>query len=107
MCSPHKWERPANRGDYAKLVRERKFKMKKTDSKKIAWGTVLSLALGLTLFALSTSAQIEPNAGQWKTWVLTSGSQCRLPAPPALHESKEEIEALEKLAAQLDTAALD
>src|SRR5260370_12341699 len=97
----------ANRGDYAKLIRERKFKMKKIRSEKIAWGTVLSLVLGLTLFALSASAQIEPNAREWKTWVLTSGSQFRLPAPPGSHESKEEIEVLEKLAEQRDAAALD
>ena len=81
--------------------------MKKTNSKKVAWGTGLSLTLGLTLFALSTSAQIEPNAGQWKTWVMTSGSQFRLPAPPGWGESKEEVQVLEKLAEQRDAAALD
>ncbi len=26
--------------------------------------------------------RIEPQAGRWKTWVLNSGSQFRLPAPP-------------------------
>jgi membrane-associated phospholipid phosphatase len=81
--------------------------MKRTNTKKIAWGMLLTIGLGLTLFALSASAQIEPNAGEWKTWVLTSGSQFRLPAPPGSHESKEEIEVLEKLAEQRDAAALD
>jgi hypothetical protein len=81
--------------------------MKKTNSEKITRGTVLSLALGLTLFALRTSAQIEPNAGQWKTWVLTSGSQLRLPTPPGRDESREEIQVLEKLAEQRDAATLD
>src|SRR5258708_5465388 len=81
--------------------------MNKTNSKKVAWGAGLSLTLGLTLFALSTSAQIEPNAGQWKTWVLTSGSQFRLPAPPGWDESKEEVQVLEKLAEQRDAGALD
>ncbi len=28
------------------------------------------------------SAQLEPHAGQWKTWVIASGSAVRLPAPP-------------------------
>jgi membrane-associated phospholipid phosphatase len=32
--------------------------------------------------AASLSAQIEPQAGQWKTWVISSGSAFRLPAPP-------------------------
>ena len=26
-------------------------------------------------------AQVEPHAGQWKTWMITSGSALRLPAP--------------------------
>jgi membrane-associated phospholipid phosphatase len=81
--------------------------MKKPNSKKIAWCMALTFALGLTLLALSASAQIEPNAGQWKTWVLTSGSQFRLPAPPGRDESKEEIQVLEKLAEQRDAAAVD
>jgi membrane-associated phospholipid phosphatase len=74
---------------------------------KIGYIFVIALGLGLTLFTLSASAQIEPNAGQWKTWVLTSGSERRLSSPPGRHESKEEIEALEQLAGQRDAAALD
>src|SRR5713101_4864463 len=81
--------------------------MNKKEANKFGYVLVFILALGLTLFALSASAQIEPNAGEWKTWVLTSGSQLRLPAPPGSHESKEEIEVLEKLAEQRDAAALD
>lgn len=81
--------------------------MKKTNKKTIALGMVLALGLGLTLFAPGGAAQIEPNAGQWKTWVLTSGSQFRLPAPPGRDYSKEEIQVLEKLAEQRDAAALD
>jgi len=30
----------------------------------------------------TAQAQVEPRAGQWKTWVLTSGAQFRLPPPP-------------------------
>jgi hypothetical protein len=37
---------------------------------------VLSLGCSLSL------AQVEPNAGKWKTWVLSSGDQLRLPPPP-------------------------
>lgn len=81
--------------------------MKKKEAMKIVSVLVFALGLGLTLFALSASAQIEPDAGQWKTWVLTSGDQFRLPPPPGRHESKEEIEALEQLKTQRDAAALD
>jgi membrane-associated phospholipid phosphatase len=40
-----------------------------------------SLISGLAL-AGTLCAQVEPHAGQWKTWVITSGSALRLPAPP-------------------------
>ena len=30
----------------------------------------------------SLLAQVEPNAGNWQTWILSSGNQMRLPAPP-------------------------
>jgi len=39
---------------------------------------------GLLALAGSLSAQVEPHAGQWKTWILTSGSEFRLPAHPML-----------------------
>ncbi len=39
--------------------------------------------IGLVFVVWHLSAQVEPNAGQWKTWVISSGSAIRLPAPPA------------------------
>jgi len=42
---------------------------------------LVSLISGLAL-AGPLFAQIEPHAGQWKTWVIASGSAVRLPAPP-------------------------
>jgi hypothetical protein len=42
---------------------------------------LVSLISGLAL-ASTLSAQVEPRAGHWKTWVITSGSALRLPAPP-------------------------
>jgi len=42
--------------------------------KKIA-GMTAGLALALNL-----TAQVEPQAGQWKNWVISSGSAYRLPA---------------------------
>jgi len=35
----------------------------------------------------SSTAPVTPLAGQWKPWVLTSGSQFRLPAPPSATSS--------------------
>src|SRR5262245_60739138 len=37
---------------------------------------------------------VEPKAGRWKTWLLTSGSQFRRPAPPDKVASEAEIKQL-------------
>jgi membrane-associated phospholipid phosphatase len=49
---------------------------------------------------------IEPEAGEWKTWVLESGSQLRLSAPPSKKETREEIDTLKNLALVRDAEAL-
>ncbi len=51
--------------------------------------------------------QVEPLAGGWKTWVLTSGSQLRLPAPPDQAATAFELQELRALATRRDAAALD
>ena len=50
---------------------------------------------------------VEPGAGAWKTWVLASGSELRLPPPPDREATTAEIAELQALAAQRDGAALD
>jgi len=48
----------------------------------------------VSFFLLTLSiaaAQSEPAAGQWKTWVLSSGSQAPLPAPPGAAETADEL----------------
>jgi membrane-associated phospholipid phosphatase len=52
-------------------------------------------------------AQIEPEAGTWQTWVLESGSQLRLAAPPDAQQTQAELAALKELAGGRDQAALD
>src|SRR5437763_11796364 len=49
---------------------------------------------------------IEPAAGGWRTWVLSSGRQLRLTPPPGTATTKHEIAQLRALAAQRDAAAL-
>jgi hypothetical protein len=52
-------------------------------------------------------AQIEPQAGQWKTWVLSSGSQFRLPEPPDGLAQQTEVKDLITRANRRDAAALN
>jgi len=53
------------------------------------------------------SEQVEPSAGRWKTWVLTSGSQLRLPPPPDASSTATELQRLHAMAARRDAAVLD
>src|SRR5262245_48500915 len=56
---------------------------------------------------LRPEAQIEPHAGKWKTWVLSSGSQLKIPPPPNRRATEEEIDFLKHLSFERDAAALD
>ena len=62
--------------------------------------------IGGLLLACNLPAQIEPNAGQWKTWVIGSGSALRLPAPPDAAGTAAEIQGLKESKAKRDQAAL-
>src|SRR4051794_13232021 len=55
----------------------------------------------------ASADQIEPKAGTWKPWLLTSGDQFRLPPPPDAAATAAEIEQLKSMSAQRDTKALD
>lgn len=62
--------------------------------------TVIALTLVGAAFA-----QIEPNAGTWPTWVLSSGMQMRLPAPPDPDSTAAELVWLKAFTASADDAA--
>jgi membrane-associated phospholipid phosphatase len=49
---------------------------------------------------------VEPFAGHWRTWVIASGSQFRLPPPPDAEVTRGEIQQLQALAQRRDGAAL-
>lgn len=50
-------------------------------------------------------AQIEPTAGKWQTWVLSSGNQMRLPAPPDATSTAAELQWLKAFTASADDMA--
>jgi membrane-associated phospholipid phosphatase len=67
---------------------------------------ITSILSGLLAFGGSLSAQVEPNAGQWKTWIITSGSAVRLPAPPDAAETAIETQWVKTCASRRNQAAL-
>ncbi|HYR89199.1 MAG TPA: vanadium-dependent haloperoxidase [Terriglobia bacterium] len=71
------------------------------------WAIALVAGICVTCATLvqAQGQQVEPLAGTWKTWVLTSGSQLRLPPPPS--SAVIEIAQLRALEAQRDLATLD
>jgi hypothetical protein len=54
----------------------------------------------------ANSVLTDPNAGSWKTWLLTSGNQFRSPNPPDQAASQTEISQLKDMVGQRDAAAL-
>ena len=45
---------------------------------------------------------IEPNAGQWRTWVISSGADYRVPPPPGSADTQAELRALADLVSHND-----
>src|SRR5437588_742641 len=66
--------------------------------------TIKGLSGILTMFMLAGSAlaqnQIEPQAGTWKTWAISSGKDYRVPAPPDAAATKGELAWLRDFVAQ-------
>jgi membrane-associated phospholipid phosphatase len=58
-------------------------------------------------WAFAQSGQIEPNAGTWKTWVITSGKDFRVPPPPDATATAPELAQLRDLLAKDDPQAAD
>jgi membrane-associated phospholipid phosphatase len=69
---------------------------------KLALLVVLSLAVTPWLTA-ETNNQIEPNAGKWKTWVISSGKDYRVPPPPGPAETGAELRLLRDLITHSDS----
>ncbi|HRI59169.1 MAG TPA: phosphatase PAP2 family protein [Saprospiraceae bacterium] len=61
----------------------------------------LTMLAALLLMAAHLHAQLEPAAGNWKTWFITSGKDYRLPSPPSYKEEIAQVLARQK---DLDSA---
>jgi PAP2 superfamily len=72
----------------------------------MAQALILLVANLLPAYAQETGL-IEPEAGKWKTWVITSAAQFRCTPPPDRATTDKELDDLQRLAATRDRAALD
>ena len=55
--------------------------------------------------AAQADGPIEPNAGLWRTWVISSGRDYRVPPPPGSAETHAELRALARLISHNDAQA--
>ena len=69
-----------------------------------AFALVSSLALTIPAHAQS-NGPIEPGAGSWKPWIISSGKDFRVPPPPGPAETRHELKALAELIGQNDATA--
>jgi membrane-associated phospholipid phosphatase len=80
---------------------------------KLALAAVLLMALtpwqaaALPASGAQSGNWIEPNAGGWHTWVLTSASEFRPGAPPDAAATRSELDQVRAMADQRDALALD
>jgi len=76
---------------------------------KTQWN--LAVGISLSLFAISIASstyaeppddrvQIEPGAGQWRTWVISSGQAYRVPPPPGAAATRAELRQMADLIRQ-------
>ena len=77
----------------------------------MGWSRI-AFTLGFMTLTLPLHAQnkhvdppIEPSAGQWKTWVISSGKDFRVPPPPSASETQAELHALADLISHNDAQA--
>jgi hypothetical protein len=63
---------------------------------------ITMILAAVLLIHAQLQAQVEPGAGKWKTWLISSGKDYRLPAPGAYKDELAEVLARQK---NLDTTA--
>src|SRR5437667_676076 len=64
--------------------------------------TFFGLVLVLSARAQDTTGQVEPNAGSWKTWAISSGKDFRVPPPPDAGATLAELAALKAFSQEQD-----
>jgi membrane-associated phospholipid phosphatase len=72
----------------------------------VTWAVMMLIA-GLLPAQAQQVGAVEPQAGSWKTWVITSGRELRVLPPPDRAATEKELGELVQMAATRDRAALD
>jgi membrane-associated phospholipid phosphatase len=72
----------------------------------MSWAAML-LVVGMLPAQAEQAGPAGPQAGTWKTWVIDSGPQFRVPPPPDRAVTEKELGELAQIAAARDRAALD
>jgi hypothetical protein len=93
--------------DYAASVNDHSYQAKAFRASVVVFVVTLLIlsSVGVATRVHAGEDSIEPKAGTWKMWVLTSGSQFRLPPPPDKAATAAEIKHLKDLVAKRDTTA--
>jgi membrane-associated phospholipid phosphatase len=68
---------------------------------------ISAISLALTIAAADAGEQVEPNAGNWKTWVIASGRDFRPSPPPKADAAVAETAQLKALGQHRDAKAKD
>ena len=71
------------------------------------FSAVFAIVLASANLAFAQSDQIEPNAGTWKTWVISSGKDFRVPPPPDETATAAELAQLRDTIGENDPQAAD
>ncbi len=70
-------------------------------------GVFISVVLLGGCMAAMPGKQVEPQAGQWATWVLTAPDQVPVSPPPEQAVTQQELQEMKAMAGDLDAAARD
>lgn len=67
---------------------------------------IQTLTLAVFSLPLLAQGQVEPNAGNWKPWVISSGKDFRVPPPPDAAATKAELPIVRSFVTENDPRAL-
>lgn len=75
--------------------------------RRFLFSLIFLLAFTQTSWAQrASSGQVEPKAGSWRTWIISSGKDFRVPPPPGAAETQSELRALSALVAANDDSTM-